>query len=290
MILANTSNIHPKKSQAVKARPFVKWPGGKKSLTKQLTLFFPKDYTTYYEPFVGGGAVFFEIVDNIHSATLTDINEDLVVAYNQIKDNLDAVIKKLQYHKKNHSEDYYYKIRSQQKLECPLKRTARLIYLNKTCFNGLYRVNRSGEFNVPIGQHKTLNICNVEALRKTSMALQKAHVQVSPFWKTDPPEGSFVYCDPPYHGCFTSYTSDSFNEEQQEILAEKVREWNRKKVKVMVSNSDTSFIRKIYKGFNFNKVVTRRYINCKGSERKEEHELVITNYGRGKSQQTRPRP
>ena len=270
----------------VKAKPFVKWPGGKKSLAGEIIPRFPEKFRNYYEPFVGGGAIFFQVIGALDKAFLSEVNVPLLVAYKQIKENVEPVIRKLRYHAKNHSEEYYYKIREQHPT-CPVKSTARLIYLNKTCFNGLYRVNQAGKFNVPIGRHKTLNICDTKNLAEASRVLKKTHIKLMSFEKISPSEGDFVYCDPPYHDRFTSYTSDNFGEEKQILLRDKVEEWGEKNVKVMVSNSDTPFIRKIYKGLNFHEVTTRRYINCKGAQRVKETELVITNYTRRYCQETR---
>ncbi len=267
----NFENIFP-------AKPFLKWAGGKGFLSSRLIKLFPNDYSSYYEPFIGGGALFFKISPWLKFAQISDLNKELILAYNIVKDDVESLIKELKKHEKNHSKEYYYFIREKNKIENEIKSTARLIYMNKTCFNGLYRVNSKGEFNVPFGRYKNPNICDEKNLRRVSVALQNWKIKNLSFEDVKPKKGSFIYCDPPYHDCFSNYQNDGFIEAYHILLAEYVKIWS-KTCKVMISNSDTTVIRELYKDFHFHTVQTRRCINCKGNERKkQEKELVITTY------------
>lgn len=186
-------------NKPTRAKPFVKWVGGKRSVIKELVSRLPSNINNYYEPFVGGGALFFEIFDKVNYSYLSDLNIDLIIAYDVIKKDPTKLIELLEKYKINHCEDYYYKLRKEQDIEDPVKNTARLIYLLKTCFNGLYRVNKKGEFNTPIGSYKNPNIADRDNLLLVNKALQKAKVKYQDFTKITPKKGDFVYFDPPYH-------------------------------------------------------------------------------------------
>ncbi len=269
--------------QAINARPFLKWAGGKSKLIPQYRPYFPENYTTYYEPFLGGGAVFFHLQPS--AARLSDINPELINAYRCVKDDVKALISLLENHQLHHSKDYYYKIR-QTSFHTPLKRAARLIYLNKTCYNGLYRENSKGEFNVPIGKYKNPKICNPTLLRAVSAALQSARLEVSSFEEilnkaTNPDD--FVYFDPPYYPLsstsnFTEYSRYSFNRETQLKLREVFAELASRNVKVMLSNSDCHFIRELYKEFKIHSIFASRAINSNAKLRGKISELIITSY------------
>src|SRR4028119_704729 len=237
------------------ARPFLKWAGGKTKLIEQYNLYFPKVYKTYYEPFLGGGAVFFYL--NPTNATLTDINAELVNAYRCVKDHVEELIKLLDVHKLKHSRDYYYDVR-RYTYATDVEKAARLIYLNKTCFNGLYRENSQGEFNVPIGKYKNPKICNPVVLRAVSVTLQNAQIEVRPFediLNYARSGNDFVYFDPPYYPLsstsnFTAYSRYLFSQNDQIKLKEVFAELAKRGVKVMLSNSDCEFIRELYSEFN----------------------------------------
>ena len=269
-------------NNSFKAKPFLKWAGGKRSLINQLSKFFPEEINTYYEPFIGGGAVFFNIAHTIKSAQISDLNKELIQTYYTVKDDAENLIKVLRTHEKKHSKDYYYQVRKRNETKSEIKRAARLIYMNKTCFNGLYRVNSKGKFNVPLGRYVNPNICDEENLKRVSDVLKKCEIKNLSFEDIRPKAGSFIYCDPPYHDCFSSYQGGGFTDEHHTRLAHCVKRWSRN-CKVMISNSDTKFIRKIYedlnlKVLNFHSVETRRFINCQGSKRSQLKELVITTY------------
>ena len=265
------------------AKPFVKWVGGKRSIINEILPRIPTKINDYYEPFVGGGALFFEIHNMVNFSHLSDMNIDLVVSYNMIKENVDGLIEKLKIHATNHNEEYYYHIRSQQELSDPLENSARFIYLMKTCYNGLYRVNKSNEFNTPVGNYKNPTICDEENLRNVAEVLKKADIKYQDFIKINPKKGDFVYFDPPYHptsqDSFVKYVSSGFTERDQIRLRDFALELTKKGVNVMLSNSDADFINNIYKkGFKIAKISAPRIVNCKADKRQSVYETLITNY------------
>jgi DNA adenine methylase len=264
-------------------KPFVKWVGGKRSIVNELLQRIPKQIKNYYEPFVGGGALFFEIYNMADFSYLSDLNSDLVITYNIIKKDPQALIKLLNIHKDNHNEEYYYQIRAMQDLQDPIKNSARFIYLMKTCFNGLYRVNKENEFNTPIGSYKNPNICDKTNILAVNKALQYADIKYQDFTKISPNKGDFIYFDPPYHptteDSFTKYLSGGFTEKDQTRLKDFALELTNAGVNVMISNSDAEFIVDIYKkNFNIAKVSAPRVVNCKADKRQPVFETLITNY------------
>lgn len=268
--------------QQTSPRPFLKWAGGKSKLLTQYTPYFPKDFKTYYEPFLGGGAIFFHLQPK--NAVITDINSDLINAYRCIRDNLEQLIPLLEKHQQRHNKDYYYQVRSHL-VTTELERAARLIYLNKTCFNGLYRENLKGLFNVPIGKYKNPKVYNPDLLRSVSVALQSAQIEVRPFdTVVDYAKPSdFIYLDPPYYPLsptsnFTAYNYCSFNEFDQIRLKDKFVELAGRGVKVMLSNSDCLFIRELYNNFKINEILASRAINSNAGKRGKITELLITSY------------
>ncbi len=242
---------------------------------------FPEHINTYWEPFVGGGAVFFQIADRIERAHLSDANEELVITYKIVKSKVSALIEHLKEHVAKHDKDYYYKIREQEPKKA-VEIAARFIYLNKTGYNGLYRVNSSGKFNVPIGRQNTLNICDENALRTASKALKKATIKLGSFEKVvKPGADDFIYCDPPYDECFTEYQAGGFIGADQQSLRDCALQWSKVGANVMVSNSDTELMRKLYtkrKGFVLESITAPRSISCKSGERTRAGELIITSY------------
>ncbi len=264
-----------------RARPFVKWAGGKRGLAAQIWEQAPTDFGDYYEPFVGGGSVFFAMPKRSGMTYLSDVNKELITAYKVIRDNVDGLIVTLQEHAHNHHADegYYLRVRAQEP-EAPLQVAARLIYLNKTCYNGLYRVNRSGKFNVPKGSYKNPRICDVEGLRQASAALAGADVGTETFASIAPEAGDFVYCDPPYDGTFTGYVPGGFGDGEQELLRDTAAGWGQRGVNVMISNSDTPLIRDLYSGpvFRIREVLAPRYINSNGDGRGSVVEVLVTTY------------
>ena len=275
-----------------KPKPFVKWVGGKRQLLRQfreLGLYPPEDFNpitnSYYEPFVGGGAVFFDLLPK--NAELSDLNNELVTTYNVIKNNVDELIQSLQKH--IYDKEYYLKVRA-KKVEdlSDVGIASRFIFLNRTGFNGLYRVNKSGQFNVPFGRYNNPVICDEDNLRRVSDALQDVtitHQDYKHVLKTAK-SGDFIYLDPPYYpinatSSFTSYTAEGFLEKEQTELRDTFVKLHKKGCFVMLSNSDTPFINDLYSGLDgitINKITAGRAINSKGSGRGKITEVLVTNY------------
>ncbi len=272
-----------KAEKVVKARPPVKWAGGKSQLLAQFQELYPStDIKLYMEPFLGGGAVFFDICPQ--RAVLLDNNPELVNFYNVLKYGLEALVADL---KKHRNEDYYfYEVRAMdpEKLS-PAERASRFLFLNKTAYNGLWRVNKKGQHNVPFGKYKNPRILDEGNLSAVSSTLRNAEILERDFecvvQYAEP--GSFVYLDPPYHPLsstsnFTSYTASPFGAEDQERLAKVFQKLDRQGCLVMLSNSDTPFIRELYKEYLIDQVFARRLINCQGEKRGFISELVVRNY------------
>ena len=265
-----------------KALPFVKWAGGKRSIIGKIREYLPANIETYHEPFVGGGAVFFAFQHIIKKATLADLNEELVLAYDIVANDTENLIKALLIHEANHgTEDgYYLKIRDGEEPENAVDRVSRFLYLNKTCYNGLYRVNKSGRFNVPEGRYTNPKICDEVNLRNVSNVLKKAKIKVGQFDVTvSPQKGDFVYCDPPYDGTFSGYQSDGFGDADQRRLKNAMDTWAEQGALVMISNSDTELIRGLYEDYHVHSITAQRNISSNGKTRGQIPEVLITNYG-----------
>ncbi len=275
-----------------KPKPFVKWVGGKRQLVKQfrdLEIYPPKEFNcstnTYFEPFLGGGAVFFDLLPR--NAELSDLNFELIATYNAVKSNVEAVITSLKKHE--HSKDYFLQIRG-KKIEdlSDVEIASRFIYLNRTGFNGLYRVNKKGEFNVPFGRYENPLICDEKNLRQASKSLQNASISHRDYKNVlnRAKKGDFVYFDPPYFpinktSSFTSYTSQAFLKKEQLELCDIFVKLHKKGCFVMLSNSGTEFTEKTYLELSFArllKVEAGRAINSKAAKRGKIAEFVITNY------------
>jgi len=281
-----------------KPKPFVKWVGGKRQLLKQFRekgLYPPKEFNpitnTYYEPFVGGGAVFFDLLPK--RAVLSDLNHELVSTYNVIKNDVEGLIKKLTSKKYLHDKEIFLGIRAERVEDLnDIEIAARFIYLNRTAFNGMYRVNSSGYFNVPFGSYENPVICHEENLRKVSDALQKVVIKNGDYKNVvkSAKKGDFVYFDPPYYpisktASFTSYTKESFLEKEQVELRDTFWDLHNKGCFVMLSNSNTKFINDIYtelvnkdSKIKLSKIGATRMINSNASGRGEVKEVLITNY------------
>jgi len=265
-----------------KPRPPVKWAGGKGQLIAQFEPLFPIDIDLYIEPFVGGGAVFFHLSPS--RAVLIDNNPELINFYIVVRDKLQDLFVDLQKHQND--RDYYYSVRAlDPKKMDPVSRASRFLYLNKTGYNGLWRVNKEGKHNVPFGQYKNPRIVDRKNLILVSRVLRNAEIIRGDFSKSLDYvlPGAFIYLDPPYHPLsdtanFTSYTPDAFGEDEQRRLAEFFKQLDKKGARVMLSNSNTPFIRELYKGYDIKVVYARRAINCRAEKRGPVPELVIRNY------------
>lgn len=263
-------------------RPFVKWAGGKTQLLSRLITKVPSNFSCYYEPFLGGGALFFSILPE--RAVLADKNWELINAYIIIRDHVEELIESLKKHK--NEKEYFYYIRSLDPNNLsPVERASRFIYLNKTCYNGLWRVNSKGKFNVPFGRYKNPKICDEPNLRTISEVLKDKTILCADFEEAvaKAKRGDFIYFDPPYFplnptASFTKYTKEDFNIDDQKRLAAVFEELDKRGCFVLLSNSDTDTIRTLYKGYNIQRVEANRFINCKGSRRKGVYELIISNY------------
>ncbi len=293
--IANKDNLFDDIAKILeeKPKPFVKWVGGKRQLLKQfrlLNLYPPANFdpklNKYFEPFVGGGAVFFDLLPE--KAELSDLNEELVIAYNVIKNDVDGLIKSLKKHK--YEKEYYLKVcaKNPKELSNNVEVASRFIYLNRTGFNGMYRVNSKGGFNVPFGRYNNPIICDEKNLRRVSKSLQKVSINHQDYKEVlkNAKKGDFIYFDPPYYpisktASFTSYTAESFLENEQTELRNTFAELHKRGCFVMLSNSDTPFINKIYSEIpsaKITKVEAGRTINSKGSKRGKITEVLVTNY------------
>jgi len=280
----NTKETEAEPTEKNGACPFVKWAGGKRAIIGDLVRLLPTDFKDYYEPFAGGAALFYEIYSRMDKAYISDSNLELIMTYAVVKNDPLALIAKLEEYDKKDSDEYYYKVRSQHNLQDAIDIAARFIYLNKTCYNGLYRVNKKGEFNVPRGRNNNPDIIQRKNILASSKALLKADIKYLEFDKIQPNKNDFVYCDPPYHPAsingFTKYTKLDFSEKDQERLRDFALKLHKKGVKIMLSNSDTAFIRSLYipPVWNVTIVEAPRMVNCKSEGRGSVDELVIRNY------------
>lgn len=281
------------KIETKEARPFLKWVGGKGRLLSQLAAFYPTQYESFYEPFVGGGALFFSL--RPATAHINDTNTKLINTYIRIRDDVEALIAELKTLETHYYElgdlekqkELFYEMRNKfNSDDTPSDdKSAILIFLNKTCFNGMYRENSKGGFNVPFGKHSKPAICDADNLRIVSASLQETTITNASFESAieSAAKNDFVYFDPPYHplnatSSFTSYAAGDFGVEDQEKLRDIYASLSKKGCKVMLSNSDTPLIRELYKDFNIQTVLAGRSINSVGTKRGKITEIVVTNY------------
>lgn len=282
----------PKKSPLVK--PYLKWAGGKRQLLPEIKKYIPAQINkyTYYEPFIGAGAVLFDLQPK--RAVINDFNTQLILTYTVVRDQVEDLIEALRIHQENNSEDYFYEVRAQDRNPAEFQRlsevekAARLIFLNKTCFNGLYRVNSQGLFNVPYGRYRNPAICEEAALRAVHKYLVENEVGVlnGDFAQVtqNVDHRSFVYFDPPYHSPdntnFTGYQANGFNEVEQTRLRDTYLELTEQGAKCLLSNSDTDFIRELYNDERFEiiTVQAKRAINSNSAGRGEVNEVLIKNW------------
>ena len=275
-----------------KPKPFVKWVGGKRQIIEKIINNIPEDFNTYFEPFVGGGAVLFEIVHD--QVVINDYNSELINVYNILcnPSKTKKMCALLNKHESENNEEYYYGIRNidrdkeQFKQLKDYERAARTLYLNKACFNGMYRVNSKNEFNVPYNKNKKINTFDKDNLSAIHKYLTSGKVIIlnGDFEKAveGAKKGDFVYFDPPYdnlnESSFTSYTDNGFGREEQIRLFNCYKRLDKLGVKVMLSNHNTPFINELYKDYNITVINAKRSINSVGSKRGYVEETIITNY------------
>jgi DNA adenine methylase len=275
-----------------KAHPFVKWAGVKTQFLSRLKEFMPSNYNDYYEPFVGGGALLFEI--SPRAAVINDYNSELICVYKCFlkERTFKLLINELDKHERNHSEDYFLKIREMDRQEDFINqpeyiRAARMIYLNKACFNGLYRVNSKGYFNVPSGKKEKVRTYDLDNYNRIFNYFNSSHIEINncdfEVVVKKAKKGDFVYFDPPYDTLdgkesFTAYSKDNFGKEDQIRLSNLFKELSEKGVFVMLSNHNTKLINDLYKDYNIHVINARRSINSKGDLRGPVEEVIITNY------------
>ncbi len=270
--------------------PILKWVGGKRQLLDSIEPLIPK-CSTFYEPFIGGGAVLFSRQPD--KAVINDLNPELINVYLTIKNEPKALIEKLKEHRDNSSEEYFYSIRALDRDKevfenmMNVERAARIIYLNKTCYNGLFRVNSSGEFNSPWGRYKNPNITNETTINALHTYFNKANITIKCGDYREAlkgiRKGAFIYFDPPYmpissSASFTGYTAGGFGEQEQIALKEQCDALNEKGIKFLVSNSSCPFIEELYKDYIVEHVNAKRAINANPKKRGEIKEVLIRNY------------
>ncbi len=275
----------------LKGKPFVKWAGGKRQIIDKLKEHVPEEFGTYFEPFVGGGALLFELEPE--KAVINDSNRELMNVYECIQDEtkLEKMLRELDKYEANHSEEFYFEIRNKDRDKAKFwkivdyKRAARTIYLNKACFNGLYRVNSRNEFNVPFNKKDKINTYDGPNMRTIHAYFNYRDVTLlsCDFEEAvkDAKKGDFIYFDPPYDSdtsTFNSYTEDGFDRNEQVRLARVFKELSDKGCYVMLSNHNTSLIKELYKDFNIHLIEAKRNINANGKKRGKVEEVIITNY------------
>lgn len=272
--------------------PVVKWAGGKRQILEKLKANLPEKFNNYFEPFIGGGALLFDLAPK--NATINDVNQELLAIYTCLKDDelYRLMLEELDKHEKYHSEEYYYQVREWDRdprfeLEPLWKRAARAIYLNKSCFNGLYRVNAKGYFNVPTAKKEHIVTYSKENMEEIHEYFKDDNVTIlsGDFVEAtrNAHEGDFVYFDPPYDSwedkeSFTAYSKFDFNKDDQRRLADCFKDLTNRGVKCMLSNHNTAYINELYNGFNIQVIKAKRMINANAAGRSAVEEVIITNY------------
>lgn len=271
--------------------PILKWAGGKRQLLDEITPLIPSKIATYVEPFIGGGAVLFDLEPK--KAIINDFNSDLINVYRVIRDNPNELLSLLEKHNKLNNEEYFYQIRKLDRTDdynimSDIEKAARIMYLNKTCFNGLYRVNQSGQFNSPYGKYKNPNIINKSAILAVSDYFNNNNIKIIKGDYKEPlkklRKGDFVYFDPPYmpistSSSFTKYTENGFSKKNQIELKNECDKLDKKGIKFLLSNSFHPLIQELYKDYEIITVKARRSINSNANKRGEIEEVLVRNYG-----------
>ncbi|ACA35630.1 TPA: DNA adenine methylase [Streptococcus pneumoniae] len=279
-----------KEIKKVTLQPFTKWTGGKRQLLPVIRELIPKTYNRYFEPFVGGGALFFDLAPK--DAVINDFNAELINCYQQIKDNPQELIEILKVHQEYNSKEYYLDLRSADRDEridmmSEVQRAARILYMLRVNFNGLYRVNSKNQFNVPYGRYKNPKIVDEELISAISVYINnnQLEIKVGDFEKAivDVRTGDFVYFDPPYiplseTSAFTSYTHEGFSFADQVRLRDAFKRLSDTGAYVMLSNSSSALVEELYKDFNIHYVEATRTNGAKSSSRGKISEIIVTNY------------
>jgi DNA adenine methylase len=278
--------LDPESASTINCHPFLKWAGGKRQLLSHLLARVPEKFGSYHEPFVGGGALFFALQPK--RAYLSDTNRELVNCYRVIQDSVGPLIEDLKKHV--YDQEYFYKVRdidrnSEYEKWNRIEKASRLIFLNRTCYNGLYRVNSRGFFNTPFGRYTDPKIVDEPNLRACHKVLKDAKIVCESYLNVEliVKKGDFVYFDPPYFpvsatSSFASYSSDGFTADNHRELRDLCKRLDRKGVRFMLTNSSTPFVRELYADFKVEAVEANRAINSKGARRGKIHELIVTNY------------
>lgn len=262
------------------AKPIVKWVGGKRGILPILQDAMPTEFSSYYEPFAGGAALFLSLAPiNGHKAFISDVNADLINLYSVVQRNPNALLNELDQMASKHCEEFYYKVRSCNQIDDDIKRAARFLFINKTGYNGLVRYNSKGEINTPWGHKKNPVSLYVENdIWAANKAFNGAIVKCRSYSFCRPKAGDFVYLDPPYDDTYNGYAKDGFGVQGQQALAKWCHKLHKRGIKFMLSNSDTPLINMLYKDFYIKKITAPRVVSCKATDRKPVQEVLIVNY------------
>ena len=265
-------------------KPFLKWVGGKRFLLPELLQHLPEEFNSYYEPFLGGGALFFSLAPKLNKVFLSDLNQELIKAFQAVKENPAKLIAILKVYESKNCEKFFYQLRAKPFGETDISHAARFVYLNKTCFGGLYRENQYGKFNVPFGHYESPKIADHFTIAGCSKLLKNTEIAFQDFASIKPEAGDFIYFDPPYHGAnslvFSAYNKNGFGIQEHIRLKQFIADLTKKGVHVMLSGLDSDFMRELYKEneykiYSFK--TTHRISNAK-SANSSRNELIITNY------------
>lgn len=275
--LKTTDSFISDTKEITRAKPFVQWVGSKRSIIRFIRRRIPKSYDAYYEPFLGGGSLFFALTPK--KAFISDINKRLVTSYRSIRDNVDEVIRNYDIHAEQHNEEYYNKCRLDLSVENNRYKIASLfIYLNKTSYAGIYRVNKDDVFNIPIGRNKSPDNLDKKNLKLVSTCLQDVSIKNTSFDKIEVKPKCFYYFDPPYHGTYDQYDKSRFDDDSHKRLADMCHEIDKCGSYFILSNYGTDFIMDLYKKWNIETLMVPRNISCKFDERQRQKEIIVRNY------------
>lgn len=275
--MQTTDSFNFDEKEIITAKPFVQWVGSKRSIIRFIRRRIPKSYEQYYEPFLGGGSLFFAIKPK--NSFLSDINKRLITSYRAIRDDVDEVIRNYDIHAERHSEEYYNKCRLDLSEEKNCYKIASLfIYLNKTSYAGIYRVNKDDVFNIPIGRNKSPDNLDKKNLKLVSNCLQDVSIKKTSFDEVKVKEKCFYFLDPPYHGTYDQYDKSRFDDESHKRLANLCHEIDKCGGYFLLSNYGTDLIMDLYKKYSIETLMVPRNISCKFDERQRKKEIIVRNY------------